>query len=45
MKWITKRILKFAVGLFFAVNKESYCFYIGTKHSNYDYTVTKNMYD
>lgn len=45
MKWITRKILKLAVKLFFFVNKDSYCFCIGTKHPDYDFTVTKNTYE
>lgn len=44
MKWIARKLLKLAVKLYFFVDKENYCFYIGTKHPNYDYTVTKNTY-
>ena len=44
MKWIARKILKFAVALYFFVDKESYCFHIGTKNPSYDYTVTKNVY-
>ena len=44
MKWIARKLLKLAVKLYFFVDKESYCFHIGTKHPNYDYTVTKNTY-
>ena len=44
MKWIARKLLKLAVKLYFFVDKENYCFYRGTKHPNYDYTVTKNTY-
>ena len=44
MKWLMRKILKQVVKLYFFVDKECYCFYIGTKHPNYDYTVIKNIY-
>ena len=44
MKWLMRKILKQVVKLYFFIDKECYCFHIGTKHPNYDYTVTKNMY-
>lgn len=44
MKRIARILLKMAVELFFFVDKECYCFHIGTKHPDYDYTVTKNIY-
>ena len=44
MKWLIRKILKQVVKLYFFVDKECYCFHIGTKHPNYDYTVIKNRY-
>lgn len=44
MKWLIRKILKQVVKLYFFVDKECYCFHIGTKHPNYDYTVIKNIY-
>lgn len=44
MKKIARTLLKLAVKFHFFVDKESYCFYIGTKNPNYDFTVTKNTY-
>lgn len=44
MKWFTRKLLKMAVKMYFFVNKESFCFHIGTKHPEYDFSVTKNTY-
>ena len=44
MKWLIRKILKQVVKLYFFVDKECYCFRIGSKNPNYDYTVTKNIY-
>ena len=44
MKWFSKKLLKLAVKLYFCVNKDSFCFHIGTKHPEYDYTVKLNTY-
>ena len=44
MKWLTRKLLEMVVKWFFAANKECYCFHIGTKNPDYDFTVTKNTY-
>ena len=44
MKWFTRKLLKIAVKLYFFFNKDSFCFHIGTKHPEYDYTVKLNTY-
>lgn len=44
IKWVAKELLKITVKLFFFIDKESYCFCIGSKNPNCDYTVTKNLY-
>ena len=44
MKWLIRKILKQVVKLYFFVDKECYCFHIGSKNPNYDYTGIKNIY-
>lgn len=45
IKKVVALFMRFFVKLYFELDKESYCYCIGTKNDDDDFTITRNQYN